>query len=369
MPAPERSAELSALVADTPLDWDWLLEAAASHAVVPLLYRRLAAAGASLPPSVERALRARFDENALRNLALTHTLLDVLDRLEAAGVRGIPIKGPVLARMAYGDVALREFGDLDVVIGRHDLARAERALQGAGFRPAVALAPSAVEALMGSDYHRSLVNDATGVTLELHWALARGGGRLDDAWTWLHARRTLLLGREIHALSPEATLVYLCLHGSKHLWTRLSWIADVAQVVSAEPALDWDEVLGIAADGGVVRMTALGLKLAGEILGTEVPSGVRARINKDRIVRALAARVRDELFDRSDGSMGDIVAFQWRVRDNMRARVSYCAHLITTPHVADLEAFPLPSGLRGLYRVLRPLRLAARRVARVGGRA
>lgn len=354
------AAEFRAVVAAV-TDWGWLLAAAARNAVTPLLYRGLAALPAAVPSDVLALARARFDENALRNLELTSHLVDVLGRLERDGVGALPVKGPVLALSAYGDIALRQFADLDIVIRRRDLARAGHVLAAAGYQPATRLERGPEAALVGSDYHRPYVNDATRVTLELHWGLGRGsfGRFLDDRWAWRNARRVSLLGREVATLSWEALLVYLCMHGSKHLWSRLAWVCDVAAVLRAATSLDWTEVSRLAADAGARRMVALGLLLAHDLLGAEPPAAAPDG-RGDPITVALAAEVCGAMFDGRRRPMVDVMAWQCRVRDRLADRISYCVHILTAPHLADVTAVSLPTRLRGLYYLFRPARLLAR---------
>jgi len=44
---------------------------------------------------------------------------------------------------------------------------------------------------------------------------------------------------DVSALSVEDELVLICIHGAKHFWERLMWIADVAALISAQTAINW----------------------------------------------------------------------------------------------------------------------------------
>ena len=61
------------------------------------------------------------------------TALDVLDRLEAAGIRAMPLKGSILARRLYRDVAARSSMDIDVLVAPDDLSDAITAVQELGW--------------------------------------------------------------------------------------------------------------------------------------------------------------------------------------------------------------------------------------------
>ncbi len=69
-----------------------------------------------MPTAVRDRLEVEGRRITLANLDLTAELIRVLDSLDAAGIRGLPFKGPVLAQTAYGGVGLRRFLDLDVLV-------------------------------------------------------------------------------------------------------------------------------------------------------------------------------------------------------------------------------------------------------------
>ncbi len=77
----------------------------------------------------------------------------------------------------------------------------------------------------------------------------------------------------------------LCIHGSKDFWERLSWIADVSELVQSHPALDWDRVLRFAQPLHATRMLNLGLALAAGVLGASLPPKYSARVQADRVAR------------------------------------------------------------------------------------
>ncbi|HEU4643196.1 MAG TPA: nucleotidyltransferase family protein [Gemmatimonadaceae bacterium] len=361
----EHSATLREITARV-RDWEWVRRTADWHAVIPLLHRQLqAAAPPQLPPLTADALRAAADESSLRSFVLARHLATVVAALEERGVPVIPLKGPVLALAVYGDLALRRFGDLDILVPRERVPDARDALRALGYSTATRFSSDAERALARSDYHVRYALPGAGVKVELHWSLTRevAGTHVSERWAWANSRELDLLGRTVTALRDEALLVYLCIHGSKHGWGRLAWICDVAELLrGAGATMKWDVVAELARECGARRMVPLGLALARELLDAPVPADAARLLPETARVRALVAEVRARLFDDAwDGESG-LLGFQLRTRERLHHRAAYLLHLLTAPHVADVESVPLPAALRPLYRVVRPVRLLSKRL-------
>ena len=99
-----------------------------------LLGGRLLALGSGELIELEREL-ASFTTSARRwGTATELATLQVLDRLHAAGIRALPLKGSLLARELYGDVAARSSIDIDILVAPDDLRDCVAALSELGWR-------------------------------------------------------------------------------------------------------------------------------------------------------------------------------------------------------------------------------------------
>jgi hypothetical protein len=96
------------------LDWEYLVRTASLHCVLTLLCQHLKAFSASVPRAAWDYLQSASQRNTRHNFQLTRELLKILKFLESHDIPVVPLKGPVLAASAYGNLALRQFGDLDV---------------------------------------------------------------------------------------------------------------------------------------------------------------------------------------------------------------------------------------------------------------
>jgi hypothetical protein len=359
---PEQAARLQALLRQG-VDWEYLIQAAARHGLMPLLCRHLETSfPEAVPETVLVGLRDRFRQNGLHNLSLAGELLQLLRLFAAHGIPAVPFKGPTLAALAYGDLALRQFSDLDILLRPRDLSRARGLLAGRGYRLGMSV-PTAQEAdHVGSIGQLPLVTGDEGKLVELHTRLMPQHFYfplgLDQLWARL--RPVNVVGKKIWSPLPEDLLLILCAHGAKHLWASLGWVCDVAELIRACPGLNWDWVERQAKRLHSERMLFLGLLLAAELLQAPPPGDIARKARADPATRALAARVCQRLF-REDGAAREGFAsslFHFRVREHPRDGGRYALSLAVLPTVEDWLHVPLPATLSSLYYLLRPLRLA-----------
>jgi hypothetical protein len=351
----ERARRLSALFQED-VDWLFLLWKAIQHGMMPLLYWHLnALCPDSIPKAIMSRLRGHFDTNARRNLLLTGELLRMMDLLSTHGIYAVPYKGPILAASIYGNLALRQAGDLDIVIPMRDVLRVKELLMSEGYRPDYQLAHGQETVLPNSQY--ALYRDDCGISLEIHWQFAPKylASSVDLAYLSERLRPMSLGGVEIQTLSPEDLLLILCIHGGKHMWEQLRWICDIAKLIHVHQEMDWEWVTEQASHIGCGRMLLLGLLLANDLLGATLPEPVLEGVWADSVARSLVAQVRASLFSEPDVLFRKVV-FHLRMMDHLWDRARYC--LYRAIPVADDRVFlALPQFLSCIHYLLRPIRL------------
>ena len=343
------------------IDWDRLLRLAEENGVRPLLHRALAAADSRyVPQAVRQRLQQAVRENTIRSMVLTAELARVLKALEAQGTQAVAYKGPALAVIAYGDAALREYVDLDILVRKGDMGRAERVLMGEGYAPWEEITGTA--GCSPRDNHAVLIHRKSGIHLELHWRLAQHYSPpvVDLAGIWDRLEHVDLMGTPASSLRAEDLLLALCAHAMKHGWDQLSLVCDLAGLVRARPGMEWDAVLDHAAQKGGRRNLLLGMALAEELLGAAIPATMKREIVSDAAVMAIKPRVMGRMFDAA-ARLGVLVnLYTFRLLDCRRDRAIYFLGLllhIVTPNTDDRTAMLLPRPLRGLHYILRPIRL------------
>jgi len=347
------------------VDWTYLLQTAADHGVAPLLYRALTdTSSQAVPQDVLDQLQSRFRANGRRNLLLTGELLGLLRTLKAKGIPAVPYKGPILAVHAYGNLALREFGDLDVLIHKDNIPKAKDVMASLGYRQLEEFTGAQEEAYLRSQCEYIFTNDR-GTIVELHWALVprKITFSLDPEDLWTRLEAIDLGGATVPTFSPEDTLLILCVHGSKHRWKRLAWVCDVAETINAHPSVDWKRILAQAVELRGERMLFMGLFLANDLLGAPLPEYVLERVRADRVVRPLAERATADFFVQVEDPQGLLEGSSFRalylgMREGLPDKIWYCVHTAMSQSTEDWELVPLPRSMYPVYYLLRLIRLA-----------
>ena len=342
--------------------WDYLVALAEQHGLVPLLYQRLRSHQGEVPVEVLSRLRDLDQQNTKTTLLLTGELIKLLDFLAARGIQAIPFKGPVLALLAYGDLALRQFVDLDILVKRQDVSAVKDLLAGQGFAPRPALNKSQQSALLQFDCSYNFANEK-GVCVDLHWDITPRcfSFDLDPDRLWDRLQPIALNGRQLKTLSLEDLVLILCLHGFTHFWERLGWICDVGGLIDCQKDIDWDLLVDNSIRRGNRRVLSLGLFLASELLDAPIPPEVWRRAPADGTVTAIAQQVRDQLFAQShNGGIVEEARLHLSLRERKRDKLRAFFRLVATPRPNDWKLISLPARLFFLYYPLRPLRLTAK---------
>jgi hypothetical protein len=368
---PGTHARIDALTRDG-IRWDYLLDVAARNCVQSLLYRSLdTTIPERVPNEVLSGLRERFFGNAVRNLGLAHELARVLRALDAAGVRAATFKGPAMAVSVFGNLGMRGFADLDILIPPEQFPAARDVLTSLGYEATLRLNKPQEVLLQKLEYATTFRPVGGGKwEIELHWALAPRcfGVPLERGPLWDHLETISLPGAPaVLTFGREDLLLYLCVHGAHHCWGGLELVCGVAELLRSSPFPNWRYVRDRAAALGIVRMVSLGVLLATELLGASAPDDVTARARQDAVAAAMARSVASRLFSSAYVFPGVFYTerFHARVREKTQDRLKWGGRRLTGLGIQDVTLAPLPPMLRALYY---PLRFA-RQVRNVVGTA
>jgi hypothetical protein len=352
---------------DCPLDWPTILRLAAQHSLMPLLYRHLSKhCGQAIPTAVLTQCKDRYDKNFQANLRLTSELLKLAQDFAHQNIPVLCYKGPVLAQMAYGNLALREFTDLDLLIHEADVLRATRLLEQQGFSPHYALSDTQVCTYAKTYNEHAFWHEAKQFCADLHWSILPRYSSFspNSSFLWPAREQFIFASQTVETLSREHLLLFLCAHGAKHNWSHLCWICDLDALLQASPTLDWQKVQTDMGHLGTPRMLYLGLYLTHHLLGTSLPTDILNAIQADTIIPALAIQVQQQLFSPSLTALRlqqDRLIYL-KTFQSWKDILWFWVSIILIPTPLEWQIIALPRTLGWLYYPIRILRLLLRRL-------
>jgi hypothetical protein len=343
-----------------PFDWNRLLHLGEHHRVIPHIYRELR--GLALHDELD-VLRRAYEGNVRKSLRLTGELIRILGHLESCGVETLPYKGPVLAEVLYGDVAHRQYADLDILVCAGQVPTAKAALAELGYRPHVELSEREEQAYLVSGYEYSFDGTLGSNLLEVQWQITPRfySVEFDVAGFFERSVEVRLAGHAFRTLCTEDLFLVLCVHAAKHAWGQISLLCDIGQFVNGQ-SLDWDAVAREASRLGITRIVGISLLLTQRLLGAPMPAAVQPVPANDKRAECLADEIRSAILGSQDCNPESLAYFRLmtRVRERLQDRARFLWRLLTTPSVGEWSTVKLPNGVFGLHRIVRLFRLAKR---------
>src|SRR6185295_7261376 len=205
------------------LDWDYLIAIAYAHGLLPLLHKDVASVATNLVPArIPARLKRESVANSQNILHLTGKQLRVYKLFKENDVPVAIFKGPLLSQMAYGEMSLRQAGDIDLLINRSDFTQARLLLESLGYEMTPGLTPAQLSSHLSNHCEIQFMRDEWLTVVDLHWDLAPRsfvfGVKAEDVMSRLQS--VSLAGVSIETFGTEDLLLYQAMHGAKHLWRR-----------------------------------------------------------------------------------------------------------------------------------------------------
>lgn len=348
-------------------DWTDFAARAAEYFVAPLCLHHLG--------QLDDGMHLQQGRAALRRQAMPMTLQTLrLAALQRQFIENIVlpldvafavIKGRALAARYYLNAGLRFARDLDVLLPVERIPELVIAAQKEGYLVYPERRTLSIdEAHILSRQSRvvSLIGPQ-GVLIEVHAQLDKAGFLLDHRSMLDRAQSISIDGVKTGVLTTRDHFVYICLHHTKHFWSRLNWLADMDALIKA-PDFDEAAAMDLARDRGVEQTVAACI---GFYRACEAEDPWEHAAGDPRVLDLLRACLvilnqgaLEEFAMRPDRLSLDF-NFDWQFPNGFDRRERWHASLAACrPSLADYHALPLPHAWHWLYFAIRPVRLLFR---------
>ena len=178
---------------------------------------------------------------AERSLRQSAHLLQILAAMDARGVAALTVKGPTWAELLYGDVTLRNWVDLDLVVAHHQAAAARDVLIGLGLEDGQVFAEHLLDRERHTEGEVSMHSADKDLLVDIHWQVGVGysGGALTGERLLAAAETRQLLGRPVRVPSATDTVLLMAVHGARHRWANVEDLLGLAVTTSRTPESAW----------------------------------------------------------------------------------------------------------------------------------
>lgn len=266
------------------IDWPSFRKLVARHRVGAMVASGLDQLPAIVVPDPVRTVLARVTKKNARDFM---TGLDAArkttEALSAAGIDSILLKGLSIAAGFYDQPARREMIDIDMMVPRGRLVEACAIVGEQDFEqidPEITIDGAGYETYLDLHCAYALRRRRDGYQMDLHWRCMKNPALLpwlDQGWQSM-AEKVTISGLEIPVLRPGPHFVYVMVHGAKHGWVRLKWLADIDRMLPLMTEHDLAEAIELIEAGGLGNLMASTCMLARGIFGTDIPELATALI-------------------------------------------------------------------------------------------
>ena len=333
-----------------------------SHGVFPLVYNTLKIYDDLIPHEQISYMKQVYMNIVKQNMLMTSELIKVIELLENNAIKVIAFKGPSLSQLLYGDITLRQYSDLDILVDIDDLYTVSEILKSINIKADKSIDFLKNEKLLeiGSDFSLFSQNN---IHLELHWNLFRK--LLIDKSTDFISSNNLevnINSKKIKTLNYDYLLIYLCVHGSKHLWERIEWIVDIDKLLKVG-IFDWNFILKISKELKVYNMFLLGISLSDELFDSNIPTEIRNHYLTNNKVQNLKFKMinllNSNFMHEEKEKKIMILKFKYIMQmfDSKVEPLKYIISIIFKPTHYDIYFINIPSAFSFLYYLVRPIRI------------
>ncbi|MGB9937080.1 MAG: nucleotidyltransferase domain-containing protein [Methanobacterium sp.] len=348
------------------VDWDYLMKMGTRHRLRPLLYHNLnSICPEMVPESVLSELKDFFNANVRKNLMMTGELIKILELLKDEGIDAIPYKGPTLTILAYDDLKLREFNDLDIFIDKKDTRKIVNLMLSLDYQLDSYSHNMDMSLYFKTQSEHKFINHKKRIIVEIHNKFQGHFFYFPDNPDFLYKKENLkaikINNYQINILSIENLILMLSIHCSRHNWSHLFWICDIIQIIQYYD-INWQEMIKKAEILGAKRILLVTLYLASDLFDLKLPNKIIIYIENNNIILniCLILKIRLISSDYKPLNLFEKALFDLKKRESLKISIIDVFRSMFKPTYLDFKELQLSRPLYPLYYIIRPFLLLAR---------
>jgi len=340
------------------IDWENLFSLSIRHGILPNVYKRLKKLKkGTIPKDKLTKFKSVYFQIVQLNLIRANQLIKVIKLLKEKNIDMIPFKGPVLSLQAYGDHCFRISADLDILIKSDDMFLVYDTMISAGYKPFFPLSEKKkkIWRRAGRDFEFSFSN----TVIDFHQRLTQGHSAFKITPEEMNEDNFVtMMDYKIRTLSPENTILAMCIHSTKERWRSLRMVSDLSYFLHSHPELDWDKLLQKAKKMGVLKIVLTGFSILKELINEKFPDDIEKKISenisRNEIYKKYIGKI---LSGKREENTSSRITSIVEALDSLIHQSKFLLNFLFSPTPEDFKFLSLPEFLYPLYRILRPIRL------------
>jgi len=344
------------------LDWKYIQQMVLKHKLTPIFYFNIDQFRSSFPEEFFGTLKSFFDYNVRKNLFMWAELLNILKHLELNGVKAISYKGPALALLAYGNLALREFNDIDIYVDAKDVFKAKTLVSLLEYEIRPELSPQHNNQYIKYQREYKFKNQNNKLEVEIQWNVAGTSFSFpnNSVYPVNDPTEKCINNHIINSFSSEDLILILSIHAANHQWERLSWVNDICGLIRMSKDLNWDIIIEKAKSLRVERILYINIYLAKELFDLEIPIPLLRQLDRNKSLKKLARKIIRMIFNKRPPNVFTRIILRVKIRDHMLIGLKDIWRILTIPTSEEWKDFEKKENLRLNYIILRPIQILGR---------
>ena len=304
---------------------------------------------------------------AQRNMLMSVELIKVMKLLEENNIEAIPFKGPLLAQMAYGDITLRQYVDLDILINEHKLDKAIQLLSKHNY---VYNQKEYQQIMKNKSIFHDISLSKNSVSIELHWRLFSDEFKTNFESIKIDKNlfEVTIANYKLKSFQNEILIIYLAIHGTKHNWERVEWLLDIVKIIQNH-SVDWQQIIELMHTTKTKKILLSTFYLCHTVLDLNLPYEIQTLVHNPKSLKL--SKSLEELFYQNFKSRitqkvatKNISKIQYLLLDGFRNKSLFILSLFT-PTELEFKTIQLPQSMRFLYYIIRPVNVLLRWIKKI----
>lgn len=304
----EKELDLIQKLVSVDVDWGEFLYLCTHHRVIPLVWRTLSELSLLdiVENHVRRVMKNVVDSIAYQNNKVYQEMKSIVEELHYQKIPYVALKGLYLSSFIYGDVSLRQFGDVDFLVDEADLDRVTGVLIKYGYEQGkINVNNNTIKSVSRQEkLHRrintheivefvKLTDDSLcpyymiDVNFSLTWKASGSDYSVatnDFLKTAIQVKNELI---EINVLPYEYQIIQLCMHlysEAVYFCWHTNWMrdksdlnlikfCDIHELVKQYP-VDWNKILLITEKHKIHKPVYYSLYLTNELFPNFIPKDI-----------------------------------------------------------------------------------------------